>query len=713
MASPEGSQDRRGRRSQSRPRRQAITLAALAPLLLSSWFLSTHASPTPAPSTPFTSKSIPLEGPVVKLHGRFLHLTDMHPDPFYLFNSSEATSCHTHAPSKGSRAGYWGTSVSDCDAPLTLLNSTFDWLEQHFKGKVDFVVWTGDNARHDIDTRFPRSMPEIYELNRYISSRMRQTFGNKVPIVTSFGNNGQSLFKPLSFTFIKLTSGDPAVDIFPHNIMFGGPSAITSEFLKLWKHYIPEEHLHTFARGGYYSVEAIPNQLVLVSLNTLYFYENNKGVDGCPSFSLGSSSSSSFKRKKDDDPGTEELLWLEQQLLLARMRGMQVWLTGHVPPTKSNYYEGCYSRYGELMLAYQDTILGGLFGHMNVDHFSLIQADDVLPPPRKSKKHKKTRKQDRVLYTTGSSTTLVNNLLQQFQGLPKRKHLKEKDYSVVHINPSVIPTYLPTFRVWEYNTTVGEGSFRSTEWATDGVNEFNSRTDEDEDVEDKDEEEDELTWEGEERDAVPTIPRLLEVVTSQLRIGYEFFRGSKSSDASLPVMEITRKKKKRRKQQPRRRLPRYSSPNAPGRSNRFLTPLGFTQYYLELDQANEFEGFGSEAAWQKGGDRPRPVWNVEYVTMPAETVARRLMEGGGDSEETDLDPFVSSAVWPAEVLNATQSGGSVEDVVQMLRQLDLTPYELDDLTLGSWLCLARRIAKGGKAWKNFRKRMFVSSGAGP
>jgi endopolyphosphatase len=135
--------------------------------------------------------------------------------------------------------------------------------------------------------------------------------------------------------------------------MFGGPSAITSEFLKIWKHYIPESHLHTFARGGYYSIEAIPDQLLLISLNTLYFYENNKAVDGCPSFSRG------WKGKKDDDdPGTEELEWLEQQLVLARMKGMQVWLTGHVPVTKATWYEGCYSRYGELVLSFHDTIVG-------------------------------------------------------------------------------------------------------------------------------------------------------------------------------------------------------------------------------------------------------------------------------------------------------------------------------------------------------------------
>lgn len=37
---------------------------------------------------------------------------------------------------------------SECDSPLTLVNATFDWLGEHFRDEVDFVVWTGDNARH-------------------------------------------------------------------------------------------------------------------------------------------------------------------------------------------------------------------------------------------------------------------------------------------------------------------------------------------------------------------------------------------------------------------------------------------------------------------------------------------------------------------------------------------------------------------------------------
>lgn len=36
---------------------------------------------------------------------------------------------------------------SDCDSPMSLVNMTFDWLKKEWADEVDFVVWTGDNAR--------------------------------------------------------------------------------------------------------------------------------------------------------------------------------------------------------------------------------------------------------------------------------------------------------------------------------------------------------------------------------------------------------------------------------------------------------------------------------------------------------------------------------------------------------------------------------------
>ena len=45
-----------------------------------------------------------------KLHGRFLHITDMHPDPYYTYRASTSKSCHgKKAKKKSRRANYWGT----------------------------------------------------------------------------------------------------------------------------------------------------------------------------------------------------------------------------------------------------------------------------------------------------------------------------------------------------------------------------------------------------------------------------------------------------------------------------------------------------------------------------------------------------------------------------------------------------------------------------
>lgn len=259
--------------------------------------------------------------------GRFLSFTDVHPDPYYVYGAAVEAACHAQTPKGGARAGYWGTPASDCDSPLSLVNATFAFIREHLP-PFDFLIWTGDSVRHDLDSsHLPRSLEEIFQLNRLISSKVRDTVG-KIPTVVSLGNN----------------------DVYPHNIMYPGPSAITTAFTDIWRKFIPERELHTFSRGGYYAVPA-SDALLLVSLNTMYFYDANKAVDGCPLPS---------KQQRNGnvplDPGTEQLDWLEQQLIMAREANKQVWLTGHVPP--NSYFQGCKSRYTELALRFQDTIVG-------------------------------------------------------------------------------------------------------------------------------------------------------------------------------------------------------------------------------------------------------------------------------------------------------------------------------------------------------------------
>jgi len=102
--------------------------------------------------------------------------------------------------------------------------------------------------------------------------------------------------------------------------------------LRIWSSFIPFPSYQVFQRGAYYSVEVIPDKLAVISLNTMYFYDSNKGtmspllskqdvlfqledqyiaVEGC-------------EYNDPDDPGNLEFDWLEVQLEYFRDRHMQV-----------------------------------------------------------------------------------------------------------------------------------------------------------------------------------------------------------------------------------------------------------------------------------------------------------------------------------------------------------------------------------------------------
>lgn len=156
-------------------------------------------------------------------------------------------------------AGALGAETTDCDAPVSLVNEVFDWLRHHVRDEIDFVVWTGDSARHDNDESIPRSRQQVVDQNQLIISKFEDVFGVPddaapgrvndfiVPIVPTFGNN----------------------DILPHNIFTKGPNSWTETYSQLWRSFIPEEQRHQFERGGWFYVEVIPNRLAVFSLNTM------------------------------------------------------------------------------------------------------------------------------------------------------------------------------------------------------------------------------------------------------------------------------------------------------------------------------------------------------------------------------------------------------------------------------------------------------------
>lgn len=418
------------------------------------------------------------------LHGRFLHITDIHPDIYYKTGSKAGFMCH----SGNGDAGKYGDAILGCDSPIALMEDTLKWIKENLKDKIDFVVWTGDNVRHDNDRRFPRTESNIFEMNERVSKLMYETFKKEhprggpvrqlqVPLVPSLGNN----------------------DVFPHNLFSPGPTLQTRELFKIWKDFIPPAQLHIFNRGAYFFQEIIPNELAVLSINTLYLFQSNPLVDNCDN-------------KKD--PGHKLFEWLGYTLKEMRARNMKVWLTGHVPPNEKNYDISCLRKYIVWAYEYRDIIIGGLYGHMNIDHF--IPLDSKAAYKSIKKKYGKlgfdyelsyedatkilgqeedfeddSHESDDEGFSLEESYAKFNSpiLKDGFDdpvsfknvdeirsqgGIPNGKvgymdtlrkecyaNVKRKKksgfaserYSIAHVTASVVPTFNSGLRVWEYNTT--------------------------------------------------------------------------------------------------------------------------------------------------------------------------------------------------------------------------------------------------------------------
>ncbi|KAM3532066.1 hypothetical protein NHJ13051_000442 [Beauveria bassiana] len=417
-----------------------------------------------------------------KLTGRFLHITDFHPDQFYKAHSDIEDSCHS---GKG-LAGTFGAEVSDCDSPIALANQTLDWVRDNLRDQIDFVIWTGDNARHDNDENHPRNSEQVLGTNRLVAAKMFEAFATdtplgpalELPIVPTFGNN----------------------DFLPHNIMVPGPNRWFVDYADIWGPFIPEVQRHQFEYGGWFYTEVVPNKLVVFSLNTMFFFERNAAVDGC---ALAS------------EPGYKHMEWLRVQLQRLRDSGMKAILMGHVPPartnSKQNWDETCWQRYTLWLKQYRDVVIGSLFGHMNIDHFVLQDTNDLDEDSILARGDVNIRQSLNIgdndeAFILGKADYL-EDIRQQWSKLPtsaghtidkdvegvemeadddeddydietlfgkkkgkgrkkkgdrrkkKKKGLKNiggkwaERYQISVIGPSVIPNYFPTMRVYEYNIT--------------------------------------------------------------------------------------------------------------------------------------------------------------------------------------------------------------------------------------------------------------------
>lgn len=447
-----------------------------------------------------------------------------------------------------------------------------EWIESEWKDKIDFVVWTGDSARHDNDEEIPRNAGQVVGLNELMVQKMSEVFGKKngdegdedpnndyvIPIIPNLGNN----------------------DVLPHNVMGKGPNTWTRTYTKVWRQFIPEAQKHSFEQGGWFYVEVIPNKLAVFSLNTLYFFEKNAAVDGCA---------------LPKEPGYQQMEWLRIQLQFMRERGVKAILTGHVPPireqAKTLWDETCWQKYTLWLQQYRDVIVGSLYGHFNYDHFLLQDFDDLeedtkngrmpsynvehhaddddemhpmisadywlqlredwsdLPEPPKSLDWLDAS--DDLALEDATPNSKKGKKEERKKRKKQRKFLKKiggryaERFAASFVSASVVPNLFPTMRVYEYNTSG-------------------------------------LEQQNEQKDPVIQPPA---------------FVGPPDLER-----ESTRKKKKNRKYKFKvPEAPSKSSPPGPAYSPQSLSLLKYTQYYANITHINnDFQAIGrSDTSMEK------------------------------------------------------------------------------------------------------------------
>ncbi|KAI1374149.1 Endopolyphosphatase [Hypoxylon crocopeplum] len=422
-------------------------------------------------------------------------------------------------------------------------------------------------------------------MNRRIADAFVDTFsddkGLAVPVVPTFGNN----------------------DIYPHNILMPGPNKILKTYTNVWETFIPEEQRHSFEYGGWFYVEVIPNKLAVFSLNTLYFFDRNAGVDDCA---------------HPAEPGYKQFEWLRVQLQFLRDRGMKAILMGHVPPARTSgkqlWDETCWQKYTLWLKQYRDVIVGSLYGHMNIDHFLLQDTKDIdfsLLEAEANQRVSVRESMDEDLSVESSKDYLIE-LREDWAKLPdpiqtsdleesgkkknKKKNGKSKvgglwaeRYQLTLISPSVVPNYFPTLRVFEYNIT---GLEDNPTWV-DSLRASDARG--------------------------SSLPKT-ETGTHSLELRDE------------PDVEIEKKKKKKGGKPSKVKIPdppAKKDPPGPAYFPQPLTLVGFTQYYANLTYLNNdiADGDGpSSMHWDAGKhqgktpkhDKPKPKefsFEVEYTTF--------------------------------------------------------------------------------------------------
>jgi sphingomyelin phosphodiesterase acid-like 3 len=264
------------------------------------------------------------------------------------------------------------TGGSDTNFPLLLL--TLASMKQNMSNSP-VVLFTGDLLGHNIPQNF---YPLYYGKTDYGTPSKAATAALDLFIVKTFA---------FVAGMIRVTVGKPVIyvpgniDAYQGNVgpepQFLADNALTVYSLFLHGSIDQKAFLSTFTSGGYYAIQPLGANLLVIGLNT------NAFMVGAP----------------DNGVAAAELTWLNLQLSAAQAAGQKVWILMHVPPGANSqsiaqvaptpgdvneetaammWNPGPQSAFLETLSNYPGLVTLMLAGHTHMDEFRLLPSGNVL-----------------------------------------------------------------------------------------------------------------------------------------------------------------------------------------------------------------------------------------------------------------------------------------------------------------------------------------------
>lgn len=302
----------------------------------------------------------------------FLSLSDIHFDPFadptLVAKLEAADVTEWEAIFASSSVKTFSTYGSDINEPL--FRSAIGEMQKQLPSPA-FVLISGDFLAHGFQKSYQQYATDksqaaytafVTKTIAYVTGALRKAYPG-VRIYPTLGNNDSDC-------------GDYAV---------APNSTFLANVRDVWSPIVASRSFdRRFPTGGYYHAD-VPSldDVRIIALNTNFFSTNYKNPCGTPG----------------PDPGLRQLLWLDDELRLARLEGKRVWLLFHIPPgidvyDTEEYGGACPSmkvqtfwkdeyqqRYLKIMAAHRHTIAGSFAGHTHQDEFRIATGDFIHITP--------------------------------------------------------------------------------------------------------------------------------------------------------------------------------------------------------------------------------------------------------------------------------------------------------------------------------------------